>query len=126
MSVSGLRAHERAVHRRESEGYECDECGREFGYRSVRDRHVVKMHGPGDGEGRKRRRSEKEKAFGRVGKRTRKDGEDEEGEEAEEELVAVVEAGQMDNCRVQTDGGERESERTAPLLAAHGAAVCVM
>ena len=120
--MSGLNAHVRAVHREEGCGFECDECGKEFGYRSVRDRHVEKMHRQG-GDGRKRGRSEKDKAFGRVDKRRRTSetgGED-------EEPVRLNETEDVDDESELPDGGERESGRDVALEScSHSTAICVM
>ena len=122
VSASGLKAHQRAVHREEDEGFECDECGREFGYRSVLDRHVRKLHGQGSEE-RKRKVSEKDKAFGRLSKRTKRQEEQQQGDV---ELVNE-QTKDSDGGSEQADGGERESERIAiSLESVQGTAICVM
>ena len=123
--MSGLRAHQRAVHREEDGGgFECDECGREFGYRSVRDRHVGAMHGLG-AEGRKRRISDKDKAFGRLNKRSKGQKVDDIQRREESEDSSEIE--QIVGEIQQSDGGELEKER-GPLLveSVHGTAICVM
>ena len=128
VSVSGLAAHKRAVHRvGECAGFECDECGREFGYRSVLDRHVETQHGPGADE-RKRRRSEKEKAFGRLGKKLRKEDDEEDAEGVGEDTEHGSAGDRSDSEeREQLDGGERDSDCSALLAAStHATAICVM
>ena len=120
--LSGLNAHMRAVHRDEGEGFECDECGREFGYRSVRDRHVEAMHGQGSGGGGKKRgRSEKDKAFGRVDKKMRT------AEGAGEAAMEVGDGEAIDSDIEQLDGGDLEGGRSAPLEnCSHSTAISVM
>jgi len=130
VSERGLKAHQRAVHREEGEGFECDECGMEFGYRSVLLRHVETQHGEGE-EGRKRPLSEKDKAFGRLAKRAKRQEEGEEDEEEEEEeeeaLEVAIGARRMGDESEQTDGGESEGGRSGFLMpSGHGTAICVM
>ena len=128
VSASGLAAHKRAVHRvGECVGFECDECGREFGYRSVLERHVETQHGPGADE-RKRRRSEKEKAFGRLGKKARREDEEEHAEEAGQRGQHGSQGGSSDGEDAeQLDGGEQDSDCGALLVTStHATAICVM
>ena len=97
----GLRVHERVKHGEEEEGggrrWECEECGKRFGYKVVMERHVRRVHRRVGEEGeegeerkaKKRRKTEKEKAFGgaameRYSADAMDGGEEEEDEQQEE------------------------------------------